>query len=160
MARTDNTRRQYGSKNFKYEGLDELAAAVRAAGEIPADVKTEMINSATGLLAEATAKTARDMDIYDPESNVHIADKIKTSKPNVKKDTKFWGYVTVSGSRKRGEKKTRTTNSEIAFVNEYGSKRRGIAKRMFFYQAAKKNWDAAVDAASEVFFKWQDKIFK
>lgn len=137
---------------FSVHGLDELALDVRAAGNIPDEVKIDMARSGATVIAEATSKEAKAMGIYDEESNVHIADKIKVSKPNVKKTIK--AFVTFSGSRKRGNNRTR--NAEIAFINEFGANNKGIAPRPFIKNAIKKSEDEAVEAAAEVFHKWLD----
>lgn len=141
--------------SFKVKGLDELALDIRKAGDIPDDVKSNIAKAGIEVLVEGTKEFARNMNIYDEESNVHIVDKIKFSKPNTKKTIK--SYVTISGTRKRGEKKTKTRNAEIAFINEFGAHKRGIAPRPFMKKARNKYASKAIDAASKVFYDWLAK---
>ena len=74
------------------------------------------------------------MGVRDPESEVHILDKISKAKAKL---TASGGYqeITFSGSRRRGN--TTTRNAEIAFVNEYG--KRGQQPRPFIGQAMTAN---------------------
>lgn len=141
--------------SFKIHGADELALDIHRAGEIPDDVKTKIAEAGVKVLVEGTKEYARAMNVYDEESNVHIVDKVKFSKPNIKKSIK--SYVTFSGTRKRGENKTKTRNAEIAFINEFGADQKGIAPRPFMKKAVKKYQDKAIEEAAKVFYKWLEK---
>lgn len=139
---------------FSIHGLDELSLAVYNAQNIPDDVKVNMVNAATAILRDGQSKSAQEMGVYDPESNVHIANKVRQSKPKTK-NGKLTGYVTFSGSRKRGENKTSTRNAEIAFINEFGKK--GQPARPFIKTSNEQHSYEAIDAASAVFHEWLDK---
>ena len=61
-------------------------------------------------------------------------------------------YVTPVGSRIRGKKKT--SNAEIAFLNEYGTKKQKA--RPFMRDANERSAEAATKAAAEIYYRWQE----
>lgn len=137
---------------FVFSGLEELEAAYRRAGNVPPEVTSEMLQRMGDVAARAIALSAREMGVYDAESRVHIADKIKLSKPKVSTSGGSI-HVNFSGTRKRGEKRVR--NAEIAFVNEFG--KRGQPARPFIKLALDKNVEKIVQAAQNVFDDWLNK---
>ena len=140
--------------SLELQGFESLDEAFRRISEIPFSVTSEALNG----MAEVAAGKIRDqgerMGVRDPESDVHILDRIKTGKP---KQTESGGYETISfsGSRTRG--KSRTRNAEIAFVNEYG--KRGQAARPFIGLAMTQNEDAILEPAEKTIGDWIEKSF-
>lgn len=140
--------------NLEISGFDELNAAIRRIGTLPPSVKTEALDKMAAVALNKIRSTGETMGVRDPESGVHILDKLTTTKA---KTTETGGYedVTFSGSRKRG--KTTTRNAEIAFVNEYG--KTGQPARPFVGQAMTRNENAIADPGIDVIGDWIEKEF-
>ena len=104
---------------LELEGFEDLEDAFRRISEIPFDVTASALDAMAAVAAEKIRSTGESMGVRDPESSVHILDKIK---PRKAKQTEYGGYEMISftGTRTRNGKKTR--NAEIAFVNEYGKR--------------------------------------
>ena len=136
------------------EGMDELNAALGRIASVPQSVTGQALGEMAAIAAAATKRSGESMGVRDPESSVHILDKITTAKP---KFTAAGGYqdITFSGSRRRGSKSTR--NAEIAFINEYG--KRGQPARPFMGQAMTQNEAKIADAGGEVLGDWIEKEF-
>ena len=141
--------------SFEVYGFDSLEAAFRRIAEIPFDVTAKALDGMAEVAAEAIRTTGETMGVRDPESDVHILDKIKRGKA---KQTPEGGFETISfsGSRTRG--KTRTRNAEIAFVNEYG--KRGQAARPFIGTAMSREEEKIQEPAEKVIGDWIEKEFK
>ena len=138
-------------ETFGFEDLDD---AFRRIADIPDSVTADALD-AMAEVAKAAVKAQGDaMGVRDPESTVHILDKISTTKAKI---TDSGGYedVTFSGSRLRGN--TRTRNAEIAFVNEYG--KRGQPARPFIGTAMTKNENAISAPGEKVLGDWIEKEF-
>lgn len=140
--------------SLELQGFDSLDEAFRRISEIPFSVTSEALNGMAEVAADIIRDQGERMGVRDPESDVHILDKIKTGKP---KQTESGGYATISfsGSRQRG--KSRMRNAEIAFVNEYG--KRGQAARPFIGLAMTQNEDAILQPAEKTIGDWIEKSF-
>ena len=139
---------------LEISGLDGLEEAMKRISEIPPAVKTDALGAMADVAAAEIRLSGESMGVRDPDSDVHILDKIKKAKPKL---NAFGGYqdITFSGSRRRG--KTRTRNAEIAFVNEYG--KRGQPARPFIGQAMTKNEEKIAAAGGDVLGDWIEKEF-
>ena len=137
------------------EGFDELGRMFDKLGEIPFDVLSEALEGMAEEAERAVKSTGESYGIRDPESSVHILDKITHSKPKQTEDGGY-SYVRFSGTRTRG--KTKTRNAEIAFVNEYG--KRGQPARPFIRQAAEQYADQIAAPGEKVLGDWQEKTFQ
>lgn len=135
-------------------GFEDLEDAFRRISEIPFDVTAEALDAMASVAADAIRSTGESMGVRDPESDVHILDRIKPRKP--KKATEG-GYEMISftGTRRRGN--TTTRNAEIAFVNEYGKK--GQPARPFIGTAMNRNADRIQDQAEKVIGDWIENEF-
>lgn len=135
--------------NFGIHGVGELEELFKDISTVPVGVKEEILREMANVTAEAQKKEARAMGVYDPESRVHIADKVKVNKPKINADG---GSITVtfSGTRRRGN--TTTRNAEIAFINEFG--KRGVPAKPFISTANQKNADRINEAGASVYNKW------
>ena len=135
-------------------GFDDLADAFRRISEIPFDVTADALDAMAAVAADQIRSTGESMGVRDPESDVHILDKITHTRPK-KTDSGGYADVTFSGSRTRSGISTR--NAEIAFVNEYG--KRSQQARPFVGQAMEQNADAIANAGAEVLLEWTEKEF-
>ena len=135
-------------------GFDDLEDAFRRISEIPFDVTAEALDAMAAVAADAIRSTGESMGVRDPESDVHILDRIKPRKP---KKTTEGGYEMISftGTRRRGN--TTTRNAEIAFVNEYGKK--GQPARPFIGTAMNRSADRIQDQAEKVIGDWIENEF-
>lgn len=140
---------------LELNGFDDLEDAFQRISEIPFDVTAEALDAMAAVAAEQIRSTGESMGVRDPESDVHILDKIK---PRKAKKTEYGGYEMISftGTRTRG--KTRTRNAEIAFVNEYG--KRGQPARPFIGTAMSRGADQIQDQAEKVIGDWIETKFK
>lgn len=136
------------------EGLDELDRMFSRLEDIPFDVTAEALDAMAEVAEDQVRKTGAAMGVRDPESRVHILDKVTHTKPK-KTDAGGYSDVTFSGTRTRG--KTKTRNAEIAFINEYG--KRGQAPRPFIKQAAEQGADAIAKPGEKIIGDWFEKIF-
>lgn len=138
----------------KVRGLDELSAAIDKLGDVPFSVISEALVAMGKTGAGILRQTGEAMGVRDPFSGVHILDKITVRKP---KQTEDGGviYVGFSGSRKRGN--TKTSNTEIAFLNEYG--REGQQARPFVRVTAEAYPDLMAAPGEKIIGDWQEKTF-
>lgn len=141
--------------SLELEGFDSLQDAFRRISEIPFDVTAEALDGMAAVAAEEIKAQGETMGVRDPESDVHILDKIKANKA---KKTESGGYetITFAGTRTRG--RTRNRNAEIAFINEYG--KRGQRARPFIGTAMTQNEDKILEPAQDVIGGWIEKTFK
>lgn len=139
---------------LELEGFDELDAALKRIGNVPDSVKTQALDAMAAVAKEKIRATGEAMGVRDPDSNVHILDKLTTTKAKL---TESGGHedVTFSGSRRRGN--TTTRNSEIAFVNEYG--KQGQPARPFIGQAMTRNEKEIAAPGIEILGDWIEKEF-
>ena len=140
--------------SLDFSGLDELNAAFARMAEIPERVTANALSAMAEVAAKKIKSRGEAAGIRDPESSVHILDKIKASKPKIT-DSGGYADITFQGARTRGRTKTR--NAEIAFVNEYG--KRGQQARPFIGTAMTQSEQAIVDAGAEVLGDYIEKNF-
>lgn len=139
---------------LELEGFEDLEDAFRRISEIPFRVTGEALDGMAEVAAAKIRSTGESMGVRDPQSDVHILDKIKRNKA---KQTQSGGYetITFSGSRTRSGKETR--NAAIAFINEYG--KRGQRARPFIGTAMKQNEDAILAPAEKIIGDWIETTF-
>lgn len=134
---------------FKAVGLDELALSLQEIAEIPEDIQDEMLRVQGDIVAQAQRESAQR---YGIQRTGILIRSIKPGKAKLDKHGSRALYVTPVGSRVRGGKKT--TNAEIAFLNEYGT--RGQRARPFMRDANERSAEAATQAAADIYYRWQD----
>lgn len=134
---------------FKAVGLDELALSLQEIAEIPEDIQDEMLRAQGNIVAQAQRESAQR---YGIQRTGTLIRSIKAGKVKLDKHGNRVLYVTPVGSRVRGEKKT--TNAEIAFLNEYGTRRQKA--RPFMRDANERSAEAATQAAADIYYRWQD----
>lgn len=134
---------------FKAVGLDELALSLQEIAEIPEDIRDEMLRAQGDIVARAQRESAQR---YGIQRTGTLIRSIKVGKVKLDKHGSRVLYVTPVGSRVRGGKKT--TNAEIAFLNEYGT--RGQRARPFMRDANERSAEEATKAAADIYYRWQD----
>lgn len=122
--------------SLELQGFDSLEDAFSRIADIPFSVTEEALDGMAEVAKEKIRSTGESMGVRDPESDTHILDKLKRNKAK-KTDSGGYETITFSGSRTRGNTKTR--NAEIAFVNEYG--KRNQPARPFMGRAMSENED-------------------
>lgn len=140
--------------SLEFEGLDDLLNAFDRISDIPEDVQSKALNAMGQIAKDAIQKKGEDMRIRDDESTTHILDKLTIKKPKFNKNESHLD-ITFSGSRIRG--KTKTRNSEIAFVNEYG--KRNQTARPFVGLAMTENADKITNAGADILLDWIEREF-
>ena len=136
-------------------GFEDLQDALSRLGELPFDVMEDALDGMAEIAASKIRAQGESMGVRNPESDVHILDKIKRGKAK-KTDDGGYADITFTGSRTRNGNTTR--NAEIAFVNEYG--KRGQAARPFIGLAMTQNENSIQDAAEKVIGDWIEKTFQ
>lgn len=134
---------------FKAIGLDELALSLQEIAEIPEDIQDEMLQAQGNIVARAQRESAQR---YGIQRTGTLIRSIKAGKVKLDKHGNRVLYVTPVGSRVRGGKKT--TNAEIAFLNEYGT--RGQRVRPFMRDANERSAEEATRAAADIYYRWQE----
>ena len=158
----------------EFKGIDDVVQSLQQLAELPDEVIDEMLNARADVIAEAQRAEASKLGMYATKTTHNntrstsatnilrgqtqsysqgtTAKSIKKGKVKIKDGQRVL-YVTPTGSRKRGKKNPkRTKNSEIAFLNEYGT--RTINARNFIRIANERSADAAVAAEFEVYSRW------
>lgn len=133
-------------------GFDGVEDMFRDLATIPAEIKREALTDMAAVAENEVKRSGEAMGVRDPDSNVHILDKVTHTKIKVDESGGFT-RVTFSGKRRRGN--TTTRNAEIAFVNEYGKS--GQPARPFIRQAAESAADRIADAGEKVLGDWFEK---
>ena len=134
---------------FKAVGLDELSLSLQEIAEIPEDIQDEMLRAQGDIVARAQRESAQR---YGIQRTGTLIRSIKAGKVKLDKHGNRVLYVTPVGSRVRGGKKT--TNAEIAFLNEYGTRRQKA--RPFMRDANERSAEAATQAAADIYYRWQE----
>lgn len=136
-------------------GFEDLDDAFRRIGDFPEDVKIDALDAMAQVAAERIKQTGEAMGVRDPESTVHILDKVTRNKAKMS-----WsgGYedITFAGTRTRGN--TRTRNAEIAFINEYG--RRKEEARPFILKAMTQYEEQIAAPGEKIVGDWIEKEFE
>lgn len=140
---------------LELNGFEDLWDAYNRISDIPDSVTEEALDEMAKIAEAEIRRTGESMGVRDPESDVHILDKLKRKKPKI---TPEGGYsiITFTGKRHRGKKDTR--NAEIAFVNEYGSRK--FKARPFIGTAIAKAEDKIVKPGIDVVGDWIENEFQ
>ena len=139
---------------LKLEGFEDLQNAFQRIYDIPWPVQEEALDRMAEVAAEEIRAQGERMGVRDPDSNVHILDKIKRKKAK-KTDSGGTEEITFTGSRTRDG--VRTRNAEIAFVNEYG--KRNQRARPFIGTAMTSKEEQISAPAEDVIGDWIENNF-
>lgn len=132
---------------FSFKGLDEVRLTLKEIAEIPEEVQDEMLSAQADVVVEAQKEKAIAYGVVDTGLMVRS---IKKGRPKTVKGTRVL-YVTPHGTRTRGKGK-KTTNAEIAFVNEFGG--RNQKARPFMRAANESCAEATTQAGFAVYDRW------
>ena len=134
-------------------GLDSMARDLEVLVNAPDSVMDNMLNAAADVLVEA--QRAEIAAKWRGKYSMGISAKsVKKDKPGKGWEGRRSITVFIGGRRKRGKQRVR--NAEIAFMNEYGAPKRGIAARPAISVANEKAADKAVDASEKVYRAYLD----
>lgn len=137
------------------QGFDDLNEAFNRIADIPPAVTSKALRAMGTVAAKEIKNSGESMHVRDPESDVHILDKIQVNEPKITADGGV-AYITFKGSRRRGEKSTR--NAGIAFENEYGKKRQ--TARPFVGTAMSKKEEQIAEPGIEIIGDWIENEFE
>lgn len=138
--------------HVEVDGLDALIRDLDTLTQLPDSVVDDMLHAGADVLVEA--QRGEISRTWRGKYSLGI------SAQSVKKDKiyKSWRgrsiVVYPQGTRKRGKKRVR--NAEIAFINEYGAPKRGIAARPAIFRANEKSADRAVEAGERPYHAYLD----
>ena len=125
------------------EGIQQTMVSMAEIAAMPESVLDEMLEAAADVVVEEQKKQAKAMGVYDTGI---MAASITKGAPKASDDGRKI-FVYPKGSRTRYG--TKTTNAEIAFINEYG--KTGQTARPFIRTANAKAEKKAVEAAEKVY---------
>ena len=131
---------------FNFSGLEEITLDMQQVAQLPDEIIDAMLNAKADVTAAAQKSVGRMMGV---ERTGLTLRSIKKGKIKLKKGQRII-YVTATGSRKRGEKRVR--NAEIAFLNEFGTRK--IKARPFIRTANEQSAEAATAAAMNIYDEW------
>ena len=103
---------------FNFRGLDEVRLSLQEVAKLPDSVKDDMLNAGADALIPVQRAKAREMGVHRTGELIRSIGK---TKPKTDKHGTRLIQVYAQGSRKRGRKST--TNAQIHFVNEFGTKK-------------------------------------
>ena len=127
-------------------GLDGLSLSLEEISRIPESVIDEALDASADIIVSAQKAKGRAYSVY--RTGVTLSS-IKKGKKKKTKDGKAI-YISPVGTNAKGVR-----NAEVAFVNEYGTKRQ--APRPFIRDANESAANAAVDAQERVIDRWLKK---
>lgn len=139
------------------DGLGPLIDDLSELAALPDDVVADMLNAGADVLVQAQQKEVQQQ--WNGPYSMGISSE-SIQKDRKIRTTKYIGVtghsinVYPQGERKRGGKSVR--NAEIAFINEYGAPKRGIAARPAIFTANEKAADEAVEAGERVYHAYLD----
>lgn len=140
---------------LELEGFDELNAAFNRIGSIPESVTFRALDAMAAVALGKIKALGESMGVRDPESSVHILDKLKAGKARKRKGGGSKD-ITFIGKRRRHGKDVR--NAEIAFINEYG--KRGQPARPFIGTAMARNEAEIAAPGAEIIGDWIENTFE
>ena len=142
--------------SFELYGFEDLQDAISRIADIPWEVMEDALDGMAEVAAAAIQAKGESMNIRDPESDVHILDKITRGKPK-KSDYGGYEYINFSGNRTRYSSNSKTANATIAFEQEYG--RRGQSARPFVGLAMSEGADKIYAPAEKIIGDWIEREF-
>ena len=141
--------------DFTVSGLSEQMEELLRLGQVPDEVKAEILTAGGTVLKEEQAKVAREMGIYDRDNDSkHAVDSIGLTKVKLNEDG---GKISVTFKGKRTDKnhKKPIRNAEIMFINHYG--KRGQDPRPFATVANARAEERLQETTQATFDRWYNK---
>ena len=136
-------------------GLDELIGDLDELAGLPDQVLEDVLNAEADVILPAQREEIARQ--WTGKYSIGISAK-SVKKGKVKKGQDGYSLaIYPQGTRKRGKKDPKTIrNAEIAFINEYGAPKRGIAARPAIGTATAKKEQEAVEAGEKVYHAYLD----
>ena len=138
-----------------FEGLDACMLSMKEVADLPDDTANAMLQAGGEIVAAAQRRnimSALQQRTGNLAKSVTVTPKMKTRNGTER-------FITVYPRGKhhtynhQGTDKI-ATNNEVAFVNEYGAKKRGISPTGMIRKANEESAGAAVDAQYQVYDAW------
>lgn len=136
----------------EFSGIDQLELSFAEVAKLPDEVVDAMLDARADVVVAAQRQAAERM-LKGPYYTGETVRSIKKGKPKLRDGQRVL-YVTPTGSRKRGKAKA-VRNAEIAFINEYGTRK--IPARNFIRTANESCADAATAAEFEVYSRYLEE---
>nr|WP_326216488.1 hypothetical protein [uncultured Oscillibacter sp.]DAZ27269.1 MAG TPA: hypothetical protein [Caudoviricetes sp.] len=133
---------------FDVSGLDALMLSLQQVAELPEDVQDDVLNAEADILVEEIRERGQGYGVMAPGSG-RMLKAIKKGKVRIHKNDREI-RVYASGSRKRGG--TTVKNSEIAFLNNYGTRHQ--TARPFWTDAVKLSEKTMEAVGQAVYDRW------
>lgn len=124
--------------------IQKLQRDIVNAGEIPTKTLKKMVSKQGKVVKKAVVNNARSM-LQGPYYKGDVARSVRQKRAGVSKKRGAYCYIKFDG-KSHGNR-----NGEIAFVNEYGTKKQ--MARPFIREAQRDSADEATKAAGEVFYE-------
>ncbi len=137
--------------SFVVQGFTETLGGDIGLENIPESVMFDMLDAEADVVERAHKAKAEAYEGYDTRTMI---ESIKRGK-KIRGKNGCYVQVQPQGKRQRGERSIR--NAEIAYLNEYGMPKRGIAPRPFIRDANEECADEAVAAAEKVYDAYLNK---
>ena len=137
-----------------FEGIDVELLSMAEIANIPDDAAEEMLQAGGDVLADAQK---RKYLATLKQHTGNLANSLKLSKMTRRQDGSRGITVYPRGkhhSYKHGDGFADASNTEVAFVQEYGSKKRGISAKGIIAAANAESGDAVQAAEMEIYDKW------
>ena len=138
-------------------GIMDLELVFSRLENVPREITESAVTAMAKVAAVKVKASGEAMGIKDPESSVHFLDKITLTKVK-HTDSGARQDVTFRGTRTRGEKKTKTKEAEIAFINEFGKRRQPA--RPFMKVAAEQYEQEITEPGAQILGDWIEKTFE
>ena len=140
--------------NFNVVGLDDAMLSMKEIASIPDDVAEEMLQAGGEVLADAQKR--KYLSTLKQHTG-NLANSLKVSKMTRRRDGSRGITVYPRGkhhSYKHDDGFADARNADVAFVQEYGSKKRGISAKGIMAAANAESGDAVQAAELAVYDKW------
>lgn len=134
------------------DGLDSLISDLETLISMPDSVAEAILNAEADVIV--TAQRAEIASRWKGSYSMGISAKSVKKGKAKKTEDGHAVHVYPQGSRRRGKQSVR--NAEIAFINEYGARERGIAPRPAIGTANAKAEKPAAEAGEQVFNAYLD----
>ena len=118
---------------FEMEGLDALILGLEELAALPDEVLLEMLEAEAEVIKAAQVRSIQET--FSAQRTHQLEQSLKVN-----------STMTPSGTRENGVR-----NAEVAFVEEFGAKNRGIPAHQWMRRANESAADDAVEAAARVY---------
>jgi len=159
---------------IKFEGMSEVLLSMKEIAEIPDDVANEMLQAGGAVVKAAQQREIRaalQQRTGNLANSITVTPKVGYRDGGLTRFVTVYPYgkhhtynkrVKVKAYKRSKHGRTYTTgggtgtatNNDVAFVHEYGSKKRGIEAKGMIRRANESSAQAATDAQYQVYDNW------